>query len=89
MSKSELIHSHHSPHGITKADIAAQDREKLIKRDFTVAAPLKSCLPISPRFSVLTEISIFHRSLTASNGKIGALEMHDNMKKGLCIDTLK
>ncbi|MCR4760727.1 MAG: IS3 family transposase [Oscillospiraceae bacterium] len=44
MSEAGLIHRHRRPHGITKVDTATQDKENLIKRDFTAAAPLKKLL---------------------------------------------
>lgn len=44
MSESGLIHRCRRPHGITKADTATQDRDNLIKRDFTASAPLKKLL---------------------------------------------
>ena len=89
MSEFGLIHRHRRPHGITKADTAIQDRENLIKRDFSAAAPLKKLL------TDITEVQCSDGKLYVSpildcfNGEIVALEMHDNMKKELCIDTIK
>ena len=86
MSEAELIHRHRRPHGITKADTETQKRENLIKRDFTAAAPLKK---------LLTEVQCSDGKLYVSsildyfNGEIVVLEMRDNMKKELCIDTVK
>ena len=89
MSEAGLIHRRRRPHGITKADTATQDRENLIKRDFTAAAPLKKLL------TDITEVQCADGKLYVSpildsfNGEIVALEMRDNMKKELCIDTVK
>ena len=89
MSEAGLIHRHRRPHGITKADTATQDRENLLKRDFTAAAPLKKLL------TDITEVQCADGKLYVSpildcyNGEIVALEMRDNMKKELCIDTIK
>ena len=89
MSEAGLIHRHRRPHGITKADTATQDKENLIKRDFTAAAPLKKLL------TDITEVQCADGKLYVSpvldcyNGEIVALEMRDNMKKELCIDTVR
>ena len=89
MSEAGLIHRCHRPHGITKADTATQDRDNLIKRDFTASAPLKKLL------TDITEVRCADGKLYVSpvldcyNGEIVALEMRDNMKKELCIDTVR
>ena len=89
MSEAGLIHRHRKPHGITKADTATQDKENLIKRDFTAAAPMKKLL------TDITEVQCADGKLYVSpvldcyNGEIVALEMRDNMKKELCIDTVR
>ena len=89
MSEAGLIHRHRRPHGITKADTATQDKENLIKRDFTASAPLKKLL------TDITEVQCADGKLYVSpvldcyNGEIIALEMRDNMKKELCIDTVR
>ena len=44
MSEAGLIHRHRRPNGITKADTATQDRENLIKRNFSSDKPLKKLL---------------------------------------------
>ena len=89
MSEAGLIHRHRRPHGITKADTATQEKENLIKRDFSAAAPMKKLL------TDITEVQCSDGKLYVSpildcfNGEIIALEMRDNMKKELCIDTIK
>ena len=89
MSEAGLIHRHRRPHGITKADTATQDKENLIKRDFTAAAPMKKLL------TDITEVQCADGKLYVSpvldcyNGEIVALEMRDNMKKELGIDTVR
>ena len=89
MSEAGLIHRQRHPHGITKADTATQDRENLIKRNFSAAAPMKKLL------TDITEVQCSDGKLYISpildcfNGEIVALEMRDNMKKELCIDTVK
>lgn len=89
MSEARLIHRHRRPNGITKADTATQDKENLIKQNFTADAPLKKLL------TDITEVQCADGKLYVSpildcfNGEIVALEMRDNMKKELCIDTIK
>ena len=89
MSEAGLIHRHRRPHGITKADTETQNRENLIKRNFSADKPLKKLL------TDITEVQCADGKLYVSpvldcfNGEIIALEMRDNMKKELCIDTVK
>lgn len=89
MKAGGLIHRCRKSHGITKADTETQDRENLIKRDFSADKPLSKLL------TDITEVTCSDGKLYVSaildcfNGEILALEMRDNMKKELCIDTLK
>ena len=89
MKEMGLIHKRHTPHGITKATTEIQEKENLIKRDFRSDEPLKKVL------SDITEIQCEDGKLYASvvldcfNGEILALAMDDNMKKELCIATVK
>jgi len=89
MKEMGLIHKRHTPHGITKATTEIQDKENLIKRDFSADEPLKKVL------SDITEIQCSDGKLYASavldcfNGEVLALAMDNNMKKELCIATVK
>ena len=89
MEEGGLLHKRRRPHGITKADTETQDRENLIKRDFTASEPLRKLL------TDITEVPCSDGKLYVSpildcfNGEIVALEMRDNMKKELCIDTVE
>jgi transposase InsO family protein len=82
------IHKRHIPHGITKATTEQQERENLIKRDFS------SNEPNSKYLTDITEVACMDGKLYVSpvmdcfNGEIVALEMRDNMKKELCIATI-
>ena len=84
-----LLHRRRMPHGITKATTEKQERENLIKRDFTAEEPLRKLL------SDITEIQCLDGKLYASaildcfNGEVLSLAMDDNMKKELCIRTVK
>ena len=89
MREAGLLHKRRKPNGITKADTETQERENLIKRDFSAEKPLKKLL------TDITEVPCYDGKLYVSpvldcfNGEIIALEMRENMKKELCIDTIK
>jgi len=89
MNESGMLHRRRKPHGITKATTEIQDRENLIRRDFSADMPMKKFL------TDISEIQCADGKLYVSpvmdcfNGEIVALEMRDNMKKELCIDTVK
>ena len=89
MSEMGILHHRRTPHGITKATTEIQDRENLIKRDFKAEKPLQKLL------SDITEIQCFDGKLYVSavldcyNGEILSVAMDNNMKKELCIRTVK
>ena len=89
MLEGNLLHKLKIPHGITKADSETQDQENLIKRDFSADVPMQKLL------TDITEVPCYDGKLYVSpvmdcfSGEIIALEMRENMKKELCIDTLK
>ncbi len=89
MSEMGLIHRKRRPHGITKATTEIQERENLIKRDFKAEQPLRKLL------SDITEIQCYDGKLYLSavldcyNGEILSIAMDNNMKKELCIKTVK
>ena len=89
MSEMKLLHNRRTPHGTTKATTEIQDRENLLKRDFTAENPLKKLL------SDITEIQCSDGKLYLSavldcfNGEILSVSMDDNMKKELCIRTVR
>lgn len=89
MSEMGILHRRRIPHGITKATTEAQERENLIKRDFKAEKPLQKLL------SDITEIQCADGKLYVSavldcyNGEILSAAMDNNMKKELCIRTVK
>lgn len=89
MSEMGILHRRRTPHGTTKATTEIQDRENLIKRDFKAEKPLKKLL------SDITEIHCCDGKLYLSavfdcyNGEILSVAMDNNMKKELCIRTVK
>ena len=84
-----ILHRRRTSHGITKATSEIQDRENLIKRDFKAEKPLQKLL------SDITEIQCNDGKLYLSavldcyNGEILSIAMDSNMKKELCIRTVK
>ncbi len=89
MSEMGILHRRRTPRGITKATTEIQDRENLIKRDFKAGKPLQKLL------SDITEIQCYDGKLYLSavldcyNGEILSAAMDSNMKKELCIRTVK
>lgn len=89
MSEMSILHRRRTPHGTTKATTEIQDRENLIKRDFKAEKPLQKLL------SDITEIQCYDGKLYLSavldcyNGEILSVAMDNNMKKELCIRTVK
>ena len=88
MQEGHLLHYRRTPHGITKATDEVQEKENIIKRDFSSMRPLTKLL------TDISEVQCSDGKLYISpifdcyNGEIVALEMGDNMKKELCIDTV-
>lgn len=89
MREMGVLHSKHTPHGTTKATTEIQDNENLIKRDFTAEKPLTKLL------SDITEVQCCDGKLYTSavldcyNGEILSIAIDDNMRKELCIRTVK
>ena len=89
MKAGGLLHKQRKPHGLTKASTEMQEKENLIKRDFRSDKPMRKLL------TDITEVQCADGKLYISavldcyNGEIVALEMRDNMKKELCIDTVR
>lgn len=89
MSEMGILHHKRTPRGITKATTEIQEQENLIKRDFKAEKPLCKLL------SDITEIQCSDGKLYLSavldcfNGEILSAAMDNNMKKELCIRTVK
>ena len=89
MSGMGILHRRRTPRATTKATTEIQNRENLIKRDFTAEKPLQKLL------SDITEIQCSDGKLYLSavldcyNGEILSAAMDSNMKKELCIRTIK
>ena len=89
MQEGGLLHKRRRPHGVTKSDPNAQLCDNLVKGDFSAEEPLRKL------FTDISEVPCrdgklyISPVLDAAEGEIVALEMRDDMKKELCIDTLK
>lgn len=87
MKENGWLHKRRVPHGITKAATEVRERENLLKRDFSAEQPQEKFL------TDITEVQCSDGKLYVSptmdcfSGEIITLEMRNNMKKELCIDT--
>ena len=88
MKENGLLHRQRRPHGITKATTEIQEKENLIKRDFSAETPLTKFLTDISEFPCADGKLYISPVMDCFNGEIVALEMQDNMKKELCIDTV-
>lgn len=84
-----ILQKRRVPRGCTKATSEAQEKENVIKRDFTATAPMQKCL------GDITEIITAEGKLYVSVifdcycGSILGMQIDDNMRKELCIATVK
>lgn len=90
MRNKGLIHTpRRRPKGLTKVTTEIEEKENIIKKDFTSKAPLKKLLTDITQVQCEDGKLFISPILDCYNGEILALEMRDNMKKELCIDTVR
>ena len=77
------------PKGLTHATTEIQEQENLLKQDFSSPQPLKKLLTDISQIQCLDGKLYISPILDCFNGEILSLIMRDNMKKELCLDTLK
>ena len=77
------------PKGLTKADPAAMKAENLIKQDFSAALPFQKLLTDITQVQCADGKLYISPILDCFNGEILSLRMENNMRKELCIDTVK
>ena len=77
------------PKGLTKADPKAMITENLIKQDFSANAPFEKLLTDITQIQCKDGKLYISPILDCYNGEILSLIMRSNMKKELCIDTVK
>lgn len=89
MKEGNLLHFRRTPRGITKATTEIEEKENLIKRNFKSDKPLTKLLTDITQIQCVDGKLYISAILDCYNGEIVALEMRNNMKKELCIDTIK
>jgi len=83
-----LHRPHRKPKGLTHATTEVQEKENLIKQDFSANQPLKKLLADVSQIQCSDGRLYISPILDCYNGEILSLIMRDNMKKELCIDTV-
>lgn len=89
MSELGLLQKRRKPKGITKADTETQEKENIIKRDFSADKPMTKCL------TDITEVQTKDGKIYVSplfdcyDGSIIALQIDDNMRADLCVKTIR
>ena len=88
--KMGLIHERKCrPKGLVKATTEIQEKEKLIRQDFSADKPYTKLLTDISQIQCIDGKLYISPIIDCFNGEILSLIMHDNMKKELCIDTVK
>ena len=75
------------PHGLTKATTEIQEKENLIKQDFTSDQPYQKLLTDISQIACRDGKLYISPIMDCFNGEIISLVMRSNMRKELCIDT--
>lgn len=84
-----LIHPpRRRPKGLTKVTTEIEEKENLIKQDFTASEPGKKMLTDISQVQCGDGKIYISPILDCFDGKIVAMKIRDNMKKDLCIDTV-
>ena len=90
MTEMGLIHERkRRPKGLTKATTEAQEKENLIKMNFSAELPYTKLLTDISQIQCYDGKLYISPILDCFNGEVLSLIMRENMKKELCIDTLK
>ena len=77
------------PKGLTKASAEIQEKENLIKKDFSADKPYAKLLTDISQITCYDGTLYISPILDCFNGEVLSLIMRDNTKKELCIDTFK
>ena len=89
MQESGWLHRRRRPHGITKATTEIQEKENLLKRNFHSEVPFRKFLTDISEIQCADGKLYISPVMDCFSGEIVAMEMRDNMKKELCIDTIR
>ena len=82
-----LCKPHRKPKGLTYSTTEVREKENLIKQDFSSDKPHSKMLTDISRIQYMDGKLYISPIMDCYNGEILSLEMRDNMKKELCIDT--
>lgn len=77
------------PLGLTKATTEIQEKENLIKQDFSAKKPYRKLLTDISQIECRDGKLYISPVMDCFNGEILSLIMRDNMRKDPCVDTLK
>lgn len=83
------IRRNRRPHGITRADQAAQKSENLLQQDFTATAPNQKWLSDITQVSCQDAKLYLCAILDCYDGSIRGFHMDDNMRSELCIQAFQ
>ena len=89
MRKHGWLHTRRRPKGLTKADPEAMMSENLIQQDFSAENPYEKLLTDISQIQCQNGKLYISPILDCYNGEILSLIMRTNMKKELCMDTVK
>ena len=85
-----LVHERkRRPKGLTKATTEIQEKENLIKQDFSADKPYTKLLTDISQIQCIDGKLYISPILDCSDGEVLSLIMRDNMRKELCMDTVK
>ncbi len=80
---------HRKPHGLTRSTTEIQEKENLLKQDFSADRPLTKLLTDISQIQCEDGKLYISPIMDCCGGEILALQMRDNMRKELCIDTFR
>lgn len=90
MRKNGWLHERRRrPKGLTKADSEAMAAENLLKQDFQAERPFTKLLTDVTQVQCRDGKLYISPIMDCFDGGILSLEMRDNMKKELCVDTVR
>ena len=84
-----LLERRRRPEGLTKADPAAMASENLLKQDFRADKPFTKLLTDITQVQCRDGKLYISPIMDCYSGEILSLCMRDNMKKELCVDTVR
>ncbi len=80
---------HRKPQGLTRVTTEIQEKENLLKQDFSANRPFQKLLTDISQIQCEDGRLYISPIMDCCSGEILALQMRDNMRKELCIDTFR